>query len=248
MLWPRYGRPKVNPAWRRCASAEEIAAALREGARRRWHRKHPLLHDVLESRAVGGFAEPLKAIRAMTTLESIYQQIEQDIWAWIDHFVTAKNEFYNYKFPPCPFAHQAVVSKTVDVQVWQTGNVREFIRGHALQMRDSPSLTTGVMAFPPKTRFAWGINDYVESLNAELISSNVFLNTGVTKTMSSRYPRLRGEEPYFIVIANSLAAVLSGSEVLDEHGLLQKLACRLLCPCGRAQSAHGEAIRKQVAT
>ncbi len=75
-------------------------------------------------------------------------------------------------------------------------------------------MTTRVMTFPPKTRFARGINDYVESLNTELISSNVFLNTGVTKTMSSRYPRSRGEEPYFIVIANSLSAVLSGSEAL----------------------------------
>ena len=150
----------------------------------------------------------------MCALDATYERVEQDIWAWIDDFVTAKNEFYDYKFPPCPFARQAVLSKTVDVQVWQTGGIREFIKDNAIQMRDFRSLTTRVMAFPPKTRFAWRIGDYVESLNAEMISSNVFLNPGVAKTTKSRYPQSASAEPYFIVIANSLDAVLSGAQSL----------------------------------
>jgi hypothetical protein len=150
----------------------------------------------------------------MSVLDPTIQQIEEDIWTWIREFVTATNEFYHYKFAPCPFARQAVASKTVDVQVWQSGNVREFIRNHAIGMRDTPSLTTRVIAFPPQTRFQWGINDYVEELNAELIASNVFLNTGVAKTTKSRYPASANKEPYFIVIANSLEAVLSGAESL----------------------------------
>lgn len=157
-----------------------------------------------------------EAMRVMSVPDSIGQQIEQDIWTWIKDFVTAANEFYHYKFPPCPFARQAVASKTVDVQVWQTGNVREFIRNNAISMRDTPSLTTRVMAFPPQTRFQWGINDYVEELNAELIASNVFLNTGVAKTTKSRYLGSASKEPYFIVIANSLEAVLSGAEALTK--------------------------------
>jgi hypothetical protein len=54
----------------------------------------------------------------------------------------------------------------------------------------------------------------VESLNAEMISSNVFLNTGVAKTTKSRYPGSPSKEPYFIVIANSLDAVMSGADSL----------------------------------
>jgi len=155
-----------------------------------------------------------EATRLMSVLDATGQQIEQDIWTWIKDFVTAANEFYHYKFPPCPFARQAVALKTVDVQVWQSGNVREFIRENAISMKGTPSLTTRVMAFPPQTRFQWGINDYVEELNAELIASNVFLNTGVAKTTNSRYLGSASKEPYFIVIANSLAAVLSGAEAL----------------------------------
>jgi hypothetical protein len=149
----------------------------------------------------------------MSAIDSIYQQIEDDIWTWMKEFVTARNEFYNYKFAPCPFARQAVIAKTVDVRVWQSGNICEFIKAGAVQMRECPSLTTRVMAFPPKTQFHWGLSDYVESLNIELVPTNVFLNTGVAKTTTSRYPGSR-TDPYFIVIANSLAAVLSGAKSL----------------------------------
>ena len=152
----------------------------------------------------------------MSTIDSTCQQVEEDIWTWIHEFVAAKSEFYNYRFAPCPFAQKALQAKTVDVQVWQSGNVRDFIRQNAIEVRDSPTLTTRVMAFPPKTQFQWGISDYVENLNAELTSSNVFLNTGVAKTTTSRFPHSHGQEPYFLVIANSLEAVLQGSESLEK--------------------------------
>jgi hypothetical protein len=150
----------------------------------------------------------------MSTIESAYQLVEQDIWNWIEQFVTVKNEFYDFKFAPCPFALQALQAKTVDVQVWQSGSVQEFIKENAIAMRDNPKLTTRVMAFPPQTRFAWGISDFVEELNAELIATNIFLNTGVAQTTKSRYPGSPSQQPYFIVIANSLAAVLAGAASL----------------------------------
>lgn len=157
----------------------------------------------------------------MSTLDATYQIVEQDIWGWINDFVTEKNDFYRFKFPPCPYARQAVLNKTVDVLVWQSGNVRAFIKQGAVQMRDTPSLTTRVMVFPPKTQLAWGLSDYVEQLNAELISDNVFLNTGVAKTTTSHYPGPPSKEPYFIVIANSLAAVLSGAKSLQHTDYYQ---------------------------
>jgi hypothetical protein len=83
-------------------------------------------------------------------------------------------------------------------------------------MRDTGSLTTRVMVFPPKTQFQWGISDYVEGLNAEMISDNVFLNTGLAKSTQSHYPGSSTKDPYFIVIANSLDAVLSGAEALKK--------------------------------
>lgn len=141
-------------------------------------------------------------------------EIEADVWTWMREFVSVKNEFYNAKFPPCPFAQKALLQQTVDVTVWQSGDVREFIRTSAEGMRAAPKLTTRVMAFPPRVQFAWGVSDFVESLNRELIADNIFLNTGVTKSTVSRYPGSQGN-PYFIVVANSLEAVLQGSESLQ---------------------------------
>lgn len=145
----------------------------------------------------------------------LHAEIAQDLWTWIHEFVTVPNEFYNNKFAPCPYARAAVRANTVDVAVWQSRDVRPFIREQALGMRDSPELTTRVMAFPPRVQHVWGISDYVEGLNAELVPDNVFLNTGVAKTTVSRYPNSRGA-PYFIVVANSLEAVLDGARSLKK--------------------------------
>jgi hypothetical protein len=144
----------------------------------------------------------------------MYDEIEADIWAWMRDFVSVRNSFYGGKFAPCPFAQRALTSQTVSVAVWRSDDVREFIRGQAVGMGDSATLTTLVMVFPPRTQMAWGLSDFVEALNTKLIPENVFLNTGIAKTTTSRYPGSAGR-PYFVVVANSLEAVLRGSETLQ---------------------------------
>lgn len=143
--------------------------------------------------------------------------IEADIWAWMREFVAVKNEFYGARFPPCPFAQRALMTQTVDVAAWGGTDFRAFIRNQAIGMQANSRLTTRVMAFPPRTRAAWGLTDFVESLNAELIPGNLFLNTGIAKTTVSRYAGSL-ERPYFIVVANSLQAVLKGAEALKQTG------------------------------
>lgn len=151
----------------------------------------------------------------MKATNSLYEHIEDDIWTWINEFVMAPNAFYDNRFPPCPFARGAVNAGAVDVRVWQSGDVQEFISEGAVQMRDCPSLSTRIMTFPPKTQYLWGLSDYVESLNTDLVATDVFLNTGLAKTTCSRYPG-PSADPYFVVIANSLAAVLAGARSLTK--------------------------------
>ena len=141
-------------------------------------------------------------------------EIEADIWVWMREFVSVRNEFYGAKFAPCPFAQRALTLKAVDVVVWESGHVREFVSSAARAMRDQPNLSTRVIVLPPRVQNAWGFTDFVESLNAELIPHNVFLNTGVAKTTTSRFPG-SAERPYFMVVANALQAVLQGSEQLQ---------------------------------
>jgi hypothetical protein len=154
----------------------------------------------------------------MSDVETLDTVISQDIWKWLMEFVTVKNEFYHKKFAPCPYARSAILQKQVDVKVHMKGDIRAFIREKSLELRDTPELSTRVISFPPRIQYQWGISEYVETLNAELIADGVFLNTGTTKTMSSRYPGSNGKDPYFIVVANRLDAVLQGSDALQRTG------------------------------
>jgi hypothetical protein len=124
-----------------------------------------------------------------------------------------KSDFYKGKFAPCPYAQSALSAKSVDVVAWESGDFKSFIRAQAEQMRGMPDLTTRVVGLPPRAQSAWGVSTYVESLNAEFIPDNVFLNQGIAKSTVSRYPGSSGR-PYFIVIANSLGAVLKGADAL----------------------------------
>lgn len=149
----------------------------------------------------------------MTVDETLHKQIETDMWTWIHEFVTVPNSFYEGRFAPCPYARAAVIARTVDLAVWTSGDVRTFIRSRAEEVRDTPDLTTRVMVFPPRVQFAWGISDWIEMQNADLIPDNIFLNPGIAKTTTSRYPN-SPPNPYFMVVANSLAPVLAGARSL----------------------------------
>ena len=142
------------------------------------------------------------------------EAVECDVWTWIADFLTVPNDFYHGKFAPCPYARGAVKDGAVDVVAWRSGNLRDFIRVQAEDMRDASHLTTRVMVFPPRIQFTWGLSDYIESLNMALVSGDVFLNTGVAKETVSRYPNSKNA-PYFIVVANSLDAVLKGADALQ---------------------------------
>lgn len=141
------------------------------------------------------------------------EEIEQDLWVWLHEFVSVPNEFYDFRFAPCPFARAALLGDAVDVDVWPGGDFRAFVRESCVDFRARPELSTRVMVLPPRAHDAWGLVDHVERLNAELIPDNVFLNTGSAKSTRSRFPG--AADPYFIVVANTLDAVLRGTEALQ---------------------------------
>jgi hypothetical protein len=149
----------------------------------------------------------------MEAERDFHDEIASDIWGWIHEFITVPNAFYQGKFAPCPFARQALSGQTVDVAVWRSGGVRQFIRRHAFGMLEERKLTTRVMVLPPRPAPAFSLQKFVDDLNRNLIPENVFLNPGLAKGTRSRYPQ-SPHGPYSIVVANDLGAVLRGSEAL----------------------------------
>lgn len=152
---------------------------------------------------------------------TLHEQIEQEIVQWIKNFIVVPNDFYDGKFAPCPYAQAAMLARAVDVAVWRSGDPRLFIREQASTMRDSAGIQTRVIVFPPRIQWSLGISDYVDTLNTELISSDTFLNTGIAKTTKSSYPG-SAEQPYFIVVVNSLTAVLRGAKSLQKTNYYDK--------------------------
>lgn len=146
---------------------------------------------------------------------SLCAEIEQDVTDWINEFVAARNDFYSGKFAPCPYARGAMTAGTVDVVAWEVGDARSFIRQKASELRQPDRIQTRVIVFPPRVQWSFGISDYVDTLNMDLIADDVFLNTGVAKSTESRYAGSRGK-PYFIVVANKLSEVLRGAQSLQK--------------------------------
>lgn len=152
---------------------------------------------------------------------TLHEQIEQEIVQWIKEFIVVPNDFYDGKFAPCPYAQAAMLARAVDVVVWQSGDPRRFIREKAFNMRSSANVQTRVIVFPPRVQWSLGISDYVDALNTELIADDTFLNTGIAQKTKSRYPGSIGK-PYFIVVVNSLAAVLKGAKSLSKTNYYDK--------------------------
>ncbi|MCJ2054460.1 hypothetical protein [Methylobacterium sp. J-070] len=148
-------------------------------------------------------------------------EIETDIINWIREFIVVPNEFYDGKFAPCPYAQAAMSARAVDVAVWEAGDPRLFIREKASTMRQAPKIQTRVIVFPPRIQWSLGVSEYIDTLNTELIAEDLFLNTGVAKTTKSLYPG-SGNKPYFIVVVNSLNAVLRGAKSLQKTNFYDK--------------------------
>ena len=197
----------------------------------------------------------------MESATTLHDQVKCDLWRWINEFISVPNDFYKKKFAPCPYAKSAVLDGQVDVVAWESGSPRDFIRDQAMAMRDERPLTgvtTRCMGFPPRMLRAWGLVDYVDALNLELVADNVFLNAGVAKDTISRFPGSQGE-PYFIVIANTLDGVLKGSEALQRTAFYKNwpaeqfrtvverrawFAERYGCPHAAGEQAKGVAGKK----
>lgn len=140
--------------------------------------------------------------------------VKQDIWDWITQYVEVDNEFYNYKFPPCPYAKSARLKGLVTVEAYQSGDVKDFINSTLQEHTTKKQHQVCVMALPPQTRWRWGLKKYINSLNKDLIPNDYFIQFGFAVKTQSRYSGFFNSGPYFIVIINKLSDVLSGHESL----------------------------------
>jgi hypothetical protein len=128
-------------------------------------------------------------------------EIEQNIWNWITEYIEVENEFYNYKFPPCPYAKSARLKGMVDVVAYTTGNPYKFIKHQIEDLNTHRKFNIKVMAFPMRMRWYFHLHFMLNRLNKELVPQDLYIQYGKT-------------DQYFIVITNKLSDVLDGHRSL----------------------------------
>jgi hypothetical protein len=147
----------------------------------------------------------------MTTIK---QQVEQDIWDWITGYIEADHKFYDYKFPPCPYARGARLKGLLDVQAYTTGSITEFIEQQALDLIGVKQYNVRVLIFPPRVRWFPWVKRSVMQMNKELVPKDYYAQHGTALKTNSQYTGWFNSGPYFIVIINKLSDVLDGHQAL----------------------------------
>ena len=145
---------------------------------------------------------------------TIKEQVENDIRDWIINFIEVNHKFYNYKFPPCPYARAARLKGQLDISVYESGNKLEFINNQIDQLITLPNLKTRVIVFPPSIKYYFWLPLMIRQINKRIIGSDYYAQYGTAINTQSAYGGLLKNKPYRIVIVNKLSDVLEGHSAL----------------------------------
>ena len=109
--WASEGDPRLAALGGRL---KDIANALRDEAVESDGAVDPYCYTMFLGRGARSMHTPNEArterLPEETGAVPIAAAIENDIWAWLNAFVTVNNAFYAGKFPPCPFARSAILA------------------------------------------------------------------------------------------------------------------------------------------
>lgn len=143
-------------------------------------------------------------------------EIIDDIWNWVTSYIEVNHKFYDYKFPPCPYARAARLKGLLDVRRYHSGSKKDFIRAEVDKLIVDEKINNLIMVFPCRTRWNYFLKSYIEKLNETLIQHDYYAQYGTAITTKCRYPGLFNNGPYFVVLVNKL------SDVMDAHNKLLK--------------------------
>jgi len=145
---------------------------------------------------------------------TIKDQIEDEIRNWIINYIEVNHKFYNYKFPPCPYARAARLKGQLDITVYESGSVLQFIKNQIDQLISLPNLKTRVIVFPPKIKYYFWLPFMIRQINKRIIGLDYYAQYGTAIHTQSAYNGTLKNKPYRIVVVNKLSDVLDGHKAL----------------------------------
>jgi hypothetical protein len=150
--------------------------------------------------------------------DTILTQIKKDIADWSINFVESSNEFYENKFPVCPYARKAKLQGESCISIYQGGSVKNFIKTEINNLLDQKKHKVMLLIFPPITKWIPGIHRFVININKKIIPKDFYALAGIAVNTQSSYPGWFNSGPYFIIGVNTLSAVLPAVESLKSVG------------------------------
>jgi hypothetical protein len=140
--------------------------------------------------------------------------IKQDIYDWVVNYIEANHEFYNHRFPPCPFAKSARLKGMLDIQVWEKGSYYDFVKQYAGDMETNTNFTVRILVFPHSLKYRFWMKNSIAKLNEKFVAMDLYAQIGSAIKTKSQYSGLLETGAYGIVIINRLSDILSGHQSL----------------------------------
>jgi hypothetical protein len=140
--------------------------------------------------------------------------IENDILDWLVNYIEVPHLFYNYKFPPCPFAKTARLKGLINIKAYDSKGIFKFLDTTIENHMSDTDHTMCIMAFPSYTKLNWFFTRYLRNKNKFLVQHDYYIQYGKAINTKSKFQGIGQDKPYFIVIVNKLSDVISGHEQL----------------------------------
>lgn len=150
----------------------------------------------------------------LSTFNMLAEQVRADILGWITDFVEVNHKFYDYRFPPCPYARQARLKGLVDVHAYEH-SAWQFVQDQISDLVQHQRYNVRVLAFPYWMRWNYLLRWRISRLNHSLVQSDYYAQFGAAITTKSAYPGLFKNKPYFIVIINKVSDVITAQAALE---------------------------------
>jgi hypothetical protein len=137
----------------------------------------------------------------------------KDIENWLKEYIEVNHAFYNYKFPPCPFAKSARLKGMISIKAYHNQGFKTFVNNSVDELLNDDQKNVSILAFPSYFKWNLTVKWFINSINKILVPKDYYAQFGTALKTTSRYPWSNGK-PYFIVIVNKLSDVLDGHKSL----------------------------------
>jgi hypothetical protein len=133
--------------------------------------------------------------------------IKQDILDWVTNFIEVNHEFYNFRFPPCPYAKAARLAGLLNITVHEEGTLASYVDRNIQAIIADGKYTVTVLVLQPRARYYFWLMWWLKYKNRSLVAHDLYAQLGTARV---------NEKEYTVIIINRLDDIISGHRALSK--------------------------------